>query len=638
MNRALAAVGLAAVGLGLVGVLELGGGVAAAAAVVALLLTAWLLSAVVVDEPEQRTLPAVERAAGTDPPGETVTSALGQFVDEGRVGRGARDLRAALSAAAVSVLVRRGDRSRDAAESAVADGSWTDDGRVAAFLAGETGDGDDVSLRDRLPFRSGPSLRDDVRRTVDAVADVAGVERAGDTPGWFAVGPRSPVETVPSLPPDHDGGVHVRERRATGRWRGLRALGVATLAVGTLLQSPSVVLLAALPFGCLGAARLGAARLDAEGTAASDPPVIAVERTLADDDVAPGDRVAVELTVTNEGETAVADCRLVDGVPAGLPVVDGSPRAAVALAPGESTTLRYAVVARRGSHEFGPTLTVERDPAGTSAVECLRPVESTLRVLPRFEAVPTVPLRRQGTRAAGEIRTGEGGEGTTFHATREYRKGDPLSRVDWRRWARTGEFATVEFERERAATIVFVVDARGASYVAPDPDSEHALDRALGAVASLYPALTATGNRVGLTAVSTADCWLPPGAGKAHRARFRETLGTHPALSSAPESDNLAARTAIARLHRRLPTGAQVLLLSPLCDDYAAQIARRFEVGGHPATVVSPDPTTTRSPGQSLARVARRNRIHDLREAGVTVVDWAWDEPLSTALERGDRR
>ncbi|MFD1647183.1 DUF58 domain-containing protein [Haloarchaeobius litoreus] len=635
MNRPLTVGGAVAVAVGLGGLLDVGTAGAVVAAVAALGLTAWLASSVVLAEDDDRGLPAVEFAAGTDPPGATLTTALGQFVGSGRVGRATRDLRGALSAAAVSVLVRDGDRTVAEAEAALADGSWTADERAAAFLAdsesGENSD-EDRSWADRLPFRGGPSVRDDVRRTVDALATVAGVGHSGDDPGWFAVETSRPVETVPSLPADHDGGPVVRERRSTGRWRGLRALGVGTLAVGTLLQSPSVVLFAALPFGYLGAARLGSAGLNGEYV-----PELAVERSLPDDGVAPGDRAPVELVVRNEGDERVADCRLVDGVPAGIRVVDGSPRAAVALAPGESTTLRYAVAARRGSHTFDPTLAVVRDAAGTTAVECLLPADSTLRVRPRFEAASTVPLRRQGPRAAGEIRTGDGGEGTTFHATREYRRGDPLSRVDWRRWARTGEFATVEFERERAATVVFVVDARGAGYVAPDRESEHALDRALGAVASLYPALTAAGNRVGLSAVSTADCWVPPGAGKAHRARFRETLATHPALSSAPEGTNLAARTAVERLHRRLPTGAQVLLLSPLCDDYAAQVARRFEVGGHPATVVSPDPTTTDSPSGTLARLARQNRVHDLREAGVTVVDWAWDEPLSTALERGER-
>lgn len=631
MSRRLAVGGAVAVAAGLFGVVELGVGVAAAAAAGTVLLAAWLASsAIVADRPDRR-LPLVERAAGTEPPGGTIDAALGPFVGGRRVGRSTRRLRDALAEAAVAALGRYRDHTPDAARDAVANGRWTDDDRAAAFLADDRDADDRDDWRDGLPFRDGPTVRDDVRRTVDAVADVAGVEPSGDASGWFAVDARSPVETVPSLPADHGSGPAVRDRRSTGRWRGLRALGVGTLAAGTLLGSPSVVLLGALPFGYLGAARLGA-------TAGADPPALAVERTLDDEGVAPGEHVGVELVVTNVGESSVADCRLVDGVPAGLPVVGGSPRAAVALAPGESTTLRYAVAARRGSHEFDPVLAVVRDAAAARETECLLPVETTLRVLPRFEAAPTVPLRRRATRAAGEIRTGEGGDGTTFHATREYRRGDPLSRVDWRRWARTGEFATVQFERERAATVVFVVDARGASYVAPDDEDEHALDRALGAVASLYPALTAAGNRVGLTAVSTADCWVPPGAGRGHRARVRETLGSHPALSSAPEGENLAARRAVARLHRRLPTGAQVLLLSPLCDDYAAAIARRFEVGGHPATVVSPDPTTTRSPSQSLARVARRNRVHDLREAGVSVVDWARDEPLSTALERGERR
>ncbi|WP_267641027.1 DUF58 domain-containing protein [Haloarchaeobius amylolyticus] len=637
-NRRLLLAAAVAIAAGLAGLVGSGSLATTVAGLVVGFAAAWLAGEAARRDRTDATPPSVERAAGTDPPGATLAAALDGYLGGASLDRTTQGTRSALTTVVVSVLTRYDGRSAEEARAAVAEGTWTEDTAAARFLAAESAAAEPASVVSS--FLGGDrDLREDVRRVVDEAAAIAGVAPSGDAdPDWFSRRAGRSVGTVPSLPPDapadrqepaDDQPVVVRDRRDTGHWRGLRVLGLATLAVGVLARAPAVVLLGALPLGYLGVSRLST----------PEPPSLSVERSLEPEGrPTPGDRVVVTLTVTNEGDRRVPDCRLVDGVPAGLAVVEGTPRRAVALAPGESVTVRYAVEARRGTHEFGPLLAYVRGPTAVTELECLVPAATSLRVDPGVDPASSAPLRRRGTRAAGEIRTGEGGAGLTFHATREYRRGDPLSRIDWRRWARTGELATVEFERDRAATVVFVVDTRAANYVAPTPGDEHAVDRSLAAVASLSPALTAAGNRVGLTAVSTTDCWVPPGLGRDHRVRLRETLATHPALTAAGQGENLAARRAIERLHRRLPTGAQVVLVSPLCDDYAAEVARRFEVGGHPTTVVSPDPTTTDSPARTLARVARRNRVHDLREAGVRVVDWRWDEPLPTALQRGDGR
>jgi hypothetical protein len=91
-------------------------------------------------------------------------------------------------------------------------------------------------------------------------------------------------------------------------------------------------------------------------------------------------------------------------------------------------------------------------------------------------------------------------------------------------------------------------------------------------------------------------------------------------------------------LRRRLPTSAQVVFYSPLCDDYAPEVARRLDAAGHAVTVVSPDPTVDDTPGTRLASAERARRLRALRAGGVRAVDWDTDDHLGVALTHADRR
>ncbi|MFC7196381.1 DUF58 domain-containing protein [Halosimplex aquaticum] len=72
-----------------------------------------------------------------------------------------------------------------------------------------------------------------------------------------------------------------------------------------------------------------------------------------------------------------------------------------------------------------------------------------------------------------------------------------MNRIDWKRQARTGELATIDFRLERAASLVFLFDARDASYVAPEPGEHHAVDRSVEAAVEAFGALSDQGNMVG---------------------------------------------------------------------------------------------------------------------------------------------
>ena len=413
--------------------------------------------------------------------------------------------------------------------------------------------------------------------------------------------------------------------RRTERWRGVSALALFAGALGIVTSSAGLVLV-----GVVGVAFAALSR-------AATPPAatLAVERVVETDRPAADESVTVTVTIENVGESLLPDVRLLDGVPPALAVASGSPRHASALRPGETTTFSYDVTAARGVHRFDPALAVVRDVSGATERRASIPArtETPLTCVPSLAAAVGLSLREQTTGQPGRVLTDVGGSGVAFHTTREYRPGDPLSRIDWNRLAKTGDLSTVDFREERAATVVLLVDARERAYRAPNPERESALERAIEAAGALYVALTAAENAVGVAALSPESCWLAPGRGTAHRARVRETLATHPALAPTPPDDPFFPSIRVTRLRRRLPDHAQLVVLTPLTDDYVARLCRRFDAGGHRVTVISPDSSGETTPGHRLAHTERLVRVSTLRGAGIPVADWG-DEPLAAALSR----
>ncbi|MFB6219562.1 MAG: DUF58 domain-containing protein, partial [Halobacteriaceae archaeon] len=411
-----------------------------------------------------------------------------------------------------------------------------------------------------------------VREAVDGLAVRAGVadEPLGDVaaqplPEDPAVDRDRPEPAVEAG--DRREGLRRHAVRQTTRWRGVKAVALLSIGVGIVSKQPAVLLGGIAGFGYAGYAQSG-----------STPPVeLSVERSLSDDSPRPGESVRVTLEVENAGDRTLPDLRIVDGVPAALPVTGGSPRQGVALRPGKAVRFSYTVTARRGEHGFDPLTIIARDATGAVEQEFTLHEATTLVCLPDMYPAAAAPLRAQGSGFAGQVRADVGGGGTEFHATREYRHGDPLNRIDWKRKARTGELATMEFREERLAKVLVVVDGREGAWRAP-PDATHtSLDRSVYAAGRLFAALLDGGNQVGIAAAGSEGAWLSPGAGDEHLERARQLFTRHPALSSRPpEYQDIQGRyiDPMTHVRRRLPEDSQVFMFSPLVDDYAGEVAR----------------------------------------------------------------
>ncbi|MFC7075146.1 DUF58 domain-containing protein [Haloarcula halophila] len=394
----------------------------------------------------------------------------------------------------------------------------------------------------------------------------------------------------------------------TGRWLGLTGAALLAAAVGLVAQTPSLVLL-----GGVGAA-LGAYDRVAVPPATS----VAIERSIEPTDPGVGESVTVRLTVRNEGDRTLPDVRVADGVPETVRVVDGTASVGTSLRPGASTTVTYEMTGGNDRCVFDPATVVVRDVVGVVARHDRVAVSPDSVTWKRPSGKAMLPLIPAVYRRPGQVPVDDGGSGQSFYAVRERRPNDPLSRVDWNRYARTGELTTVEFQREQAATVIVVVDTRQAAAVAPGETAQTAVERSTTAALALVEGLPEDGHAVGLAALSPQESWLPPGQSEAHRRQARDRIREDRAFTATPVTES----PDVDRLFAQLPEAANVIFLSPLCDDESATVARRLAARGHPVTVVSPDATATDTAGHRLAHLERGDRLRELRAAGVEVYDW----------------
>ncbi|MFD1586110.1 DUF58 domain-containing protein [Halorientalis brevis] len=406
----------------------------------------------------------------------------------------------------------------------------------------------------------------------------------------------------------------------TDRWRGIGAATLLASAFALMTRTPALLFVSAAGVSLLAYVRV-----------VSPPPIsLSVSRTVSEDDPEQGDDVTVTLTIQNVGERTVPELRFVDGVPPTLRVVDGAASVGTALRPGAATTLRYEVEAGHGRQEFRPATAIGRDVTGVveRRVQVAVTGDDAVGRHPSVSEgnVPSLPTT--AARYAGQHTTDRAGPGLTFRSVREYNRGDSVSRIDWRRRARTGELATIEFHEERSLEVVLVVDTRSAAALAPTPNEKTAIERAQAAAAPLFGGLLGEGHRVGIATLGPERAWLAPGRGAAHEHRARELLSARPPALSADGGEPEPG----AWLRDRLPPHATVVLLMPACDDGVVDLIRRLDATGTTVTVLSPDPTATESAGQQLARLERRVRLRRLRAAGIPVVDWDPSEDLRRTL------
>lgn len=415
----------------------------------------------------------------------------------------------------------------------------------------------------------------------------------------------------------------------------MRAYAVTLIALGILTSSKLLLVGAVIPIVFV-----------LQGTIAWSPKLadrIEVTRTITPENPVPGQPVDVEVTITNTGKRPLPDVRFYDGVPKELGVATGSSRGGGILRSGNSHTISYSVVADRGVYEFAAVSIRARNSSGTRLTDrSVQPKGDS-----SFECrvtVEDIPLPQDTTPRAGQLATDTGGPGIEFYATRKYRPGDPVKRIDWNQYAKTGDLSTIDYREQRAAHVAVITDSRPSAHVAAHSNQPTGATLSAYAATRAIEVLLSEGHEVSVGALGIENphrttgppAWVSSDNRGSFQARAAEVCNEAATeIDTTDETKHLEADGGdpTTRLQSLIPAGAQVMIFSPLGDRYAIDLVELLRAEGHTVTVLSPDITPGNLEGRILS-LQRASRLDQLRMLGASVVDWSQDEELPIALSR----
>ncbi|MCA9143347.1 MAG: DUF58 domain-containing protein [Planctomycetales bacterium] len=217
-----------------------------------------------------------------------------------------------------------------------------------------------------------------------------------------------------------------------------------------------------------------------------------------------GDSVAVVVNIENQGKLPVPWCLVEDLLPRRALIhtppnlaVEGSRLQLSMLRAGAKQSLLYQLTCnRRGYYQLGPLVLETGDLFGLHRRYRVATKPHFLLVLP--QVIPLEGYDVSSKRPIGEVkmtyRLFE--DPTRIAGVRRYEQGDPLSRVNWRATARTGQLHSKVYEPSTVAGATILLEYHNASHSRQHEPMRSEL--AVTAAASIANAVYEMGQQIGL--------------------------------------------------------------------------------------------------------------------------------------------
>ena len=298
-----------------------------------------------------------------------------------------------------------------------------------------------------------------------------------------------------------------------------------------------------------------------------------------------------------------------------------------------------------GLQKFGPVHLVLRDIAGLFFYERNIDVGTEVEITPRVKELARGSLAAvQVSTYGGSVVSTRKGEGLEFADVREYARGDPYKRIEWRSTARTGKLMVRDYYAETQLKVMVVLDTT--STMAYGEAGETKLDYAARSIAALVSYLGRRGDFVGLTTVNGVD--LPKVIPLARGSGNVMTIMGELSRVSPGENTPGAISEGIRRAMVLGNIGGKTLffLITDLNSEVDLGALRQLLAMRHEVVVISP--FTPLFEAQGLAGMDRMiysiRTTHQLRlradlvrtaaKSGVTVVDVGPGDLFSKLISR----
>lgn len=304
------------------------------------------------------------------------------------------------------------------------------------------------------------------------------------------------------------------------------------------------------------------------------PPRLVGYRSVRPDAVHAGDESAVAVTVRDLDGRPLPMHHWRDGRPAGLEATPWHSAQVTAIGP-DAATLRYGVrPARRGVYELGPLRIHRLDPLGLARIETVVGETAPLLVPPRVTPLDDSPLDRSAADGSELVLLRRAAPSVDEVSARDYERGDPLRRVNWRASAKRGRLMVREEEQRSDPRSWIVLDTMGERRRAGE--EEAAFELALELVASLGAHAIGRGFAVGVVETGTAQLdGEELGAGVGYAAAEGERRLTTQLAAVAPGRNPGRGLEALTEVLRRATHAAPVFAVLA-----SGEGARRQELAG----------------------------------------------------------
>ena len=344
------------------------------------------------------------------------------------------------------------------------------------------------------------------------------------------------------------------------------------------------------------------------------------------------ERERLTVTVTVSGEPALPLVELIEPLAATTRLVAGRNHALLTMdADGRAAWTYEIECVRRGPLELGRVHARLWDRAGLRAQETAVHDPKLVRVYPRTVSVRRLPRPRRTQTSVGNYVAASVGEGLEPGDIRPFGPGDRIRHVNWRASTRWERLYVTQYQEERNADVVLMLDSL-AEFGEPPSTT---LDHSIRAAASLAAAYLARKDRVGFIEYGGFFRSVRPGTGRRQYERVLDALHRADVLFTYVTRD-------IALVPKRvLPPQALVVAITPLLERRFTQAVTDLAARGFDVVILSPSPIPLVRRGVSrtidlacrLWAVDRRTRFDGLRRLGLPVVDWDPTEPLDVALD-----
>ncbi|MGH7940751.1 MAG: DUF58 domain-containing protein, partial [Limisphaerales bacterium] len=176
---------------------------------------------------------------------------------------------------------------------------------------------------------------------------------------------------------------------------------------------------------------------------------------------------------------------------------------------------------RRGLFRFDAVTLARTDPLGLFRAFTRLRAPDTILILPKRYPLPPIVLpgatrfQQGGVALASNV-----GQSDEFISLREYRRGDPIRRIHWRSWARTGKPIVREFEDEFFSRYALVLDT-----FSDEPYSEP-FEEAVSLASSFACSIRTQESLLDLLFVGPQAYCFTAGRGLAHVDQMLEVLAS----------------------------------------------------------------------------------------------------------------